>query len=734
MTAEYGAATQLEKIDMLDFADLIAINKFDHRGSLDALRDVRKQYRRNHNLFDTPEDDLPVFGTIASQFNDPGMNELYRAIMDKIVDQTGADLESGFQVTEAMAKRNFIIPPERVRYLSEIVEDSRKYDAFVNDQCAVARQLYQLQGTIDLLRKNIGHETVEVVEPDQGEVGTVKAVAHVQGEPEYLKDLVDLYSTLETRLDPDCRTRLQEWPAMVARYKADKYVFQVRDKVIEQDLYRKSLSHTRIPRVSLPTYRDWGDILRWLLTENLPGFFPFAAGVFPLKRQGEDPTRMFAGEGGPERTNRRFHYVSQGMPAARLSTAFDSVTLYGENPDPRPDIYGKVGNSGVSVATVDDAKKLYSGFDLACPTTSVSMTINGPAPMLLGFFMNAAVDQGCEKYIKAQGLEAEVEKKIAAIYKEKGMPRPTYQGDLPTGNDGLGLMLLGVSGDEVLDRDIYEQIKAEAMSAVRGTVQADILKEDQAQNTCIFSTEFALRMMGDIQQYFIDRQVRNFYSGEHQRLSHRRGGGQSHQSAGVHAGQRLHLRGVLPVAGDARGQLCAQPVVLLQQRHGSRVLGDGAGGAAHLGQGHEEQVRRQRAQPEAEVPHPDLGAQPARPGDRLQRHPDHAAGPVRHLRQLQQPAHQRLRRGHHHAHRGERAAGHGHPDDHQQGAGAGPEREPVAGRLRDRGADRPGGRGGADGVPVDQRARGCAGRHGAHVPAHQDPGRVDVLRAVEAHG
>jgi methylmalonyl-CoA mutase len=512
MTAEYGAATQLEKIDMLDFADLIAINKFDHRGSLDALRDVRKQYRRNHNLFDTPEDDLPVFGTIASQFNDPGMNELYRAIMDKIVKETGADLDSGFQVTEAMARRNFIIPPERVRYLSEIVEDSRKYDAFVNDQCAVARQLYQLQGTIDLLRKNVGHETVEVVEPDEGEQGVVRAISQVQGEPEYLKDLVDLYNTLEARLDPDCRTRLQEWPAMVARYKADKYVFQVRDKVIEQDLYRKSLSHTRIPRVSLPTYRDWGDILRWLLTENVPGFFPFAAGVFPLKRQGEDPTRMFAGEGGPERTNRRFHYVSQGMPAARLSTAFDSVTLYGENPDPRPDIYGKVGNSGVSIATVDDAKKLYSGFDLACPTTSVSMTINGPAPMLLGFFMNAAVDQGCEKYIKAQGLEAEVEKKIAAIYKQKGMPRPAYQGDLPAGNDGLGLMLLGVSGDQVLDCEVYEQIKADTLKQVRGTVQADILKEDQAQNTCIFSTEFALRMMGDIQQYFIDRQVRNFYS------------------------------------------------------------------------------------------------------------------------------------------------------------------------------------------------------------------------------
>jgi methylmalonyl-CoA mutase len=512
MTAEYGAATQLEKIDMLDFADLIAINKFDHRGSLDALRDVRKQYRRNRNLFDAKDEQLPVFGTIASQFNDPGMNRLYMAIMARLVEATGADLKSGFELTEGMARRNFVIPPERVRYLAEIVEDSRKYDAFVSEQCALARQMYQLHGTIELLRRNIGTRSVEVVEPDQGEQGVVVAIAHVQGEPDYLKDLVDLYGELESRLDSACRASLQDWPAMVARYQADKYVFQVRDKTIEQDLFRTTLSHTRIPKVCLPRYEDWGDILRWLLTENVPGFFPYAAGVFPLKRESEDPTRMFAGEGGPERTNRRFHYVSQGMPAARLSTAFDSVTLYGENPDPRPDIYGKVGNSGVSVATVDDAKKLYSGFDLACPTTSVSMTINGPAPMMLGFFMNAAVDQGCEKYIKQNGLEKEVSKKIEAIYKAKGAPRPEYRGELPEGNDGLGLMLLGVSGDQVLPREVYEKIKADTLCQVRGTVQADILKEDQAQNTCIFSTEFALRMMGDIQQYFIEHDVRNFYS------------------------------------------------------------------------------------------------------------------------------------------------------------------------------------------------------------------------------
>jgi methylmalonyl-CoA mutase len=305
---------------------------------------------------------------------------------------------------------------------------------------------------------------------------------------------------------------LREWPEVKKRYRADKYRFSVRDRVIELDLFTESLSHTRIPRVSLPAYKDWGDILRWLLTENAPGHFPFAGGVYPLKREGEDPTRMFAGEGGPERTNRRFHYLSREMPAKRLSTAFDSVTLYGEDPNHRPDIYGKVGNSGVSIATVDDAKKLYSGFNLADPATSVSMTINGPAPMLLAFFMNAAIDQQCERYIHEQGLEAEVESNIEAIYKGKGLPRPTYNGEIPPGSDRLGLLLLGVSGDQVLPREIYEKIKAETLSQVRGTVQADILKEDQAQNTCIFSTEFALRMMGDIQQYFIDNRVRNFYS------------------------------------------------------------------------------------------------------------------------------------------------------------------------------------------------------------------------------
>jgi methylmalonyl-CoA mutase len=508
MTAEYGAATQLEKIDMLDFADVIAINKFDKRGSLDALRDVRKQYKRNHQLFSAGDDELPVFGTIASQFGDPGTNRLYRALMDTIANKTHARLRSKFEVSAAMSEKRYVIPPERVRYLAEITEKSDDYDAFVADQSSIARKMYQLYGTIAVLREDgSGRRSAE-----EAPVAMAPSVATGADDSAVVADLVDRYTKLRDRLHVDCRAALEGWPALRERYTADKYAFKVRDRVIEQDLYSESLSHTKVPRVCLPRYVDWGDVLTWVLTENVPGAFPYAAGVFPLKREGEDPTRMFAGEGGPERTNKRFHYVSFGLPAKRLSTAFDSVTLYGENPDHRPDIYGKVGNSGVSIATVDDAKKLYSGFDLADPKTSVSMTINGPAPMLLGFFMNAAVDQGCEKYIRAEGKVGEVEAKIAAIYAAKGVARPSYQGELPAGNDGLGLLLLGVSGEDVLPRETYDKIKTDQLARVRGTVQADILKEDQAQNTCIFSTEFALRMMGDIQQYFIDHAVRNFYS------------------------------------------------------------------------------------------------------------------------------------------------------------------------------------------------------------------------------
>jgi len=317
---------------------------------------------------------------------------------------------------------------------------------------------------------------------------------------------------LERKLNPENKDLIQNWDNLVEKYKNEDYIFKVRDKEVRIKTHTESLSHTSIAKVCMPKFKAWGDRLQWQLQENVPGEFPYTSGIYPFKREGEDPTRMFAGEGGPERTNRRFHYVSLGMPAKRLSTAFDSVTLYGNDPHLRPDIYGKIGNSGVSICCLDDAKKLYSGFNLADPKTSVSMTINGPAPMLLGFFMNAAIDQQCELYIKKQGLEQEVKAKIEAIYKEKNQAIPVYQGELPEGNDGLGLMLLGVTGDQVLPADVYTEIKNYTLSQVRGTVQADILKEDQAQNTCIFSTEFALRLMGDVQEYFIKNKVRNFYS------------------------------------------------------------------------------------------------------------------------------------------------------------------------------------------------------------------------------
>lgn len=493
MTPEFGAATQLEKIDMLDFADLVAINKFDKRGALDALRDVRKQYKRNHNLFDAKDETIPVFGTMASQFNDPGMNNLFSALMDKIEEKTGMKFEAQMELTGEQSEKIYIIPPDRIRYLAEIAESSQTYNEWVDKQSTIARKLYQLQGVINLSKE----ET------------TAKDIPSGKN---LIEPLQDIYNHLEEQLDGECRRLLRQWPETKIKYKQEYFIYKVRDKEIRQPLFYESLSKLQIPKVSLPRYEDWGDVLRWLLTENVPGEFPYAAGVFPLKRDGEDPTRMFAGEGGPERTNKRFHYVSLGQPAHRLSTAFDSVTLYGEDPHIRPDIYGKIGNSGVSIATIDDAKKLYSGFDLCAPSTSVSMTINGPAPMLLGFFMNAAIDQQCEKYIIEHGLEKEVNEKIKSIYKAKGQDRPTYSGALPEGNNGLGLMLLGVTGDQVLPADVYAKIAAYAISTVRGTVQADILKEDQAQNTCIFSTEFALRMMGDIQSYFITEKVRNFYS------------------------------------------------------------------------------------------------------------------------------------------------------------------------------------------------------------------------------
>ncbi len=510
MTPEFGAATQLEKIDMLDFANLVAINKFDKRGSLDALRDVKKQYMRNNNLWDTPQEDLPVFGTIASQFNDPGVNKLYKAIMDELVNKTASDLISSYQISDEMSEKVFVIPPARVRYLSEISENNRSYDSKANEQVEVAQKLYGIYKTITSV---IGSKTKQSHLSKTGlNEEEILKLEMDEKDKHFLELLIKEFDRVKMDLDPYNWDVILGWSEKVNRYKAPVYSFNVRDKEIKIETHTESLSHLQIPKVSLPKYKAWGDILRWILQENVPGEFPFSSGLYPFKRTSEDPTRMFAGEGGPERTNRRFHYVSLGMPAKRLSTAFDSVTLYGNDPDDRPDIYGKIGNAGVSICCLDDAKKLYSGFDLSDSMVSVSMTINGPAPMLLAYFMNAAIDQNCEKYIIENKLEKEIEAKIKKLYKVCGIERPKYIGTIPEGNDGLGLMLLGVTGDQVLPDEIYQIIKYKTLKQVRGTVQADILKEDQAQNTCIFSTEFALRLMGDVQEFFIEQQVRNFYS------------------------------------------------------------------------------------------------------------------------------------------------------------------------------------------------------------------------------
>ncbi|VAW13378.1 B12 binding domain / kinase domain / Methylmalonyl-CoA mutase [hydrothermal vent metagenome] len=517
MTPEFGAATQLEKIDMLDFADLVAINKFDKRGAVDALRDVKKQYMRNHGLWSTDTEDLPIFGTIASQFNDPGMNRLHMAVMEKLAEKTNTDLKSNFGAIHEVSEKMYVIPPARTRYLSEVAESNRGYGTKATDQAQVAQRLYGIYQTIlsvcriaPVVAKDLedgaylnsnGLKEDEIVRSSQN-----------GADRDFLKLLFKEFDKVKMNLDPHHWSTIVQWKAKVQRYKDPLYKFKVRGKEIGIATHTESLSHLQIPKVVLPKYKAWGDLLHWALQENVPGEFPYTAGLYPFKRTGEDPTRMFAGEGGPERTNRRFHYVSLDMPAKRLSTAFDSVTLYGNDPDQRPDIYGKIGNAGVSICCLDDAKKLYSGFDLNDSMTSVSMTINGPAPMLLGFFINAAIDQNCEKYIKENGLEKEVENKIGKIYGKKGPERSRYNGGLPEGNDGLGLMLLGVTGDQVLSGDSYTAIKNKTLNQIRGTVQADILKEDQAQNTCIFSTEFALRLMGDVQEYFIENQARNFYS------------------------------------------------------------------------------------------------------------------------------------------------------------------------------------------------------------------------------
>ena len=485
MTPEFGAQSQLEKIDMLDYADLVAINKFDRRGARDALRDVRKQVQRNRQAFEVDFATMPVFGTMAATFADAGTNTLYRAIAKKLDELRPGRFASTADLREGDPDGKHVIPGERVRYLAEIVESNRRYNAWALEQAAVAERCYVLE----------------------------KAAAEL---PEDAADarqaLLEQLADVQRGLAPECQELLAGWDQRCAQLEAEHSVFRVRDREVKVENHTTSLAGLRLPKVALPRYRSYGDRLRWLLTENTPGAFPFAAGVYPLKRTREDPTRMFAGEGGPERTNKRFHYLSYGQPYKRLSTAFDSVTLYGEDPDERPDILGKVGNAGVSICTLDDAKRLYSGFDLCAPSTSVSMTINGPAPMLLAFFLNAAVDQQCERWLHEHGKVDEANRKIDELYAAKGLPRPRYRGELPQGHDGLGTLLLGVTGDQVVPADVYRELRERALQTVRGTVQADILKEDQAQNTCIFSTEFALRMMGDVQQFFTENGVRNFYS------------------------------------------------------------------------------------------------------------------------------------------------------------------------------------------------------------------------------
>jgi len=484
MTPEFGAPSQLEKIDMLDFADIVAINKSDKKGAVDALRDVKKQYQRNNNLWNEDVNDMPVYLTHASQFFDLGVNDFYFALKETINSKFKSILPQTKSVFYS-SEKNTIIPPERTRYLSEISETVRKYNRKAVEQSTIAGKIQALKETEKMLS---------------------------DGESSEITDIKKLIEEWLDKLKPENRKLLDAWEEKCKAYENEEYIFKVRDKEIKIATHTESLSHNSIPKVSVPKFTCNSDRLRWMLKESFPGEFPFAAGVFLFKREYEDPTRMFAGEGGPERTNKRFHYLSKGLSANRLSTAYDSVTLYGENPDLRPDIYGKIGNAGVSIATIDDSKKLYSGFDLCHNLTSVSMTINGPAPVLMAMFLNTAIDQQCEKYIIENNLTENAKSIIENKFKKAGVPLPKYDFELPENNNGLGLKFLGVSGDEILDKNIYENIKKQTLSTVRGTVQADILKEDQAQNTCIYSIDFSLKLMGDVQDYFIKNSVRNFYS------------------------------------------------------------------------------------------------------------------------------------------------------------------------------------------------------------------------------
>jgi methylmalonyl-CoA mutase len=501
MTADYGAASQLEKIDMLDFADFIVLNKFEKRGAEDALRDVRKQVARNRKLFGTPPERLPVFPTIASQFNDAGVNALFAALCARLHEHRGRlrPWRPEGIAPVGLPKRQAIIPGPRVRYLAEIAGGGRAAAEAARASAAAASRAHGLYRALAA----IGDAGLPAPLDRFGES------APEAGDPT-AERLRRAYDAALDAVGAEGISLLKEWPARRDAAAADAYSYRVRGREVSGPNYTESLSHLRLPKIATPRHDDWGAQLAFLLSENLPGAYPYTGGIYPYRREDEDPTRMFAGEGMPERTNRRFHYLARGHQSTRLSTAFDSTTLYGEDPDERPDIYGRIGNSGVSIATLDDMKRLYSGFDLCAPSTSVSMTINGPAPMILAMFMNTAVDQQVERWLRANGRWDDAEARIAKLY--EGRERPRYRGELPAGHDGSGLGLLGVAGNQVVDAETYARIRADALARVRGTVQADILKEDQAQNTCIFSTEFALRMMGDVQQFFTENGVRNFYS------------------------------------------------------------------------------------------------------------------------------------------------------------------------------------------------------------------------------
>jgi methylmalonyl-CoA mutase len=514
MTSEYGAASQLEKIDMLDFADVIVLNKFEKRGAEDALRDVRKQWRRNHpDRARLADEQLPVFPTIASRFNDPGVNHLFSELCRLLNEQTdvGKKWSPGDVGPVTFVSRDPLIPGTRSRYLAEIASAGRRARTDIEASVEAARRAYGMYESLKALRDARLPGPLDRFGDD---------ALNDQSADATRRELRVAYNRALDEIGAEGIGELKRWPLRVTGVSEEKYSYKVRERVVMGDNYVTSLSGNPMPKIAVPRFRDWGETLHFILTENLPGSYPYTGGVYPYRREEEDPIRMFAGEGGPERTNRRFHYLASGHGATRLSTAFDSTTLYGEDPDTRPDIYGRTGNSGVSIATLDDMKKLYSGFDLCAPTTSVSMTINGPAPMLLAMFMNTAIDQHVEKFLRAEGRWAVAEQRIAALRKTmiaKGHEVPHYKGELPEGHDGSGVALLGITSEQliapgVLTAEEHARLAAEALSLVRGTVQADILKEDQAQNTCIFSTEFALRMMGDVQQYFIDRKVRNFYS------------------------------------------------------------------------------------------------------------------------------------------------------------------------------------------------------------------------------